>query len=136
MSPIRLSEQARYPSDWLVIRARILARADNRCEFLRADGSRCNAPNHERIARSVKDPERWWPLVEAEQFMPWESWRLVLVVLTVAHLNHQPEDCGDDNLRAGCQLHHLRYDVAHHQQNAARTRRTKKGNGELFEAGA
>jgi hypothetical protein len=34
----------------------------------------------------------------------------VKVVLTVAHLNHDPADCRDENLRAGCQLHHLRYD--------------------------
>jgi len=55
------------------------------------------------------------------------------VVLTVAHLNHQPEDCADVNLKAMCQRCHLRYDVPHHQRNAAATRRAAKGNRELFE---
>lgn len=33
------------------------------------------------------------------------------VVLTIAHLNHNPADCRDENLRALCQLHHNRYDI-------------------------
>ncbi|MCM0001103.1 MAG: hypothetical protein NBV68_17150, partial [Erythrobacter sp.] len=34
-----------------------------------------------------------------------------IVVLTVAHFNHQPEDCADDNLRAWCQRCHNTYDA-------------------------
>jgi len=45
------------------------------------------------------------------------------VVLTTAHLNHTPEDCRDENLRAMCQGCHLHYDRAHHAETAARTRR-------------
>ena len=33
------------------------------------------------------------------------------VVLTVAHLDHIPENCGDDNLLAMCQRCHNRYDM-------------------------
>lgn len=44
------------------------------------------------------------------------------VVLTVAHLNHTPEDCDDNNLKAMCQGCHLHYDIDHHQQTAQRTR--------------
>jgi hypothetical protein len=29
-----------------------------------------------------------------------------MVVITIAHLNHTPEDCADDNLAALCQLCH------------------------------
>jgi hypothetical protein len=32
-------------------------------------------------------------------------------VLTVAHLNHDPQDCRDENLKAFCQRCHLRYDA-------------------------
>jgi hypothetical protein len=60
------------------------------------------------------------------------QWAKGTVVLTVAHLDHQPENCADDNLKAMCQRCHLRYDVPHHQRNAAATRRTKKQNHELF----
>lgn len=56
----------------------------------------------------------------------------VQVVLTVAHLNHQPEDCRDENLMALCQYHHLKLDAPLHRANAAKTRRLKKGNLELF----
>lgn len=48
------------------------------------------------------------------------------VVLTVAHLDHNPANCADDNLRALCQRCHLRYDAEHHRKNAARTRAMKK----------
>lgn len=54
-------------------------------------------------------------------------------VLTVAHLNHQPEDCRPENLKAMCQRCHLRYDHDHHQQNAYQTRRKNKAARELFE---
>lgn len=53
-------------------------------------------------------------------------------MLTVAHLNHQPADCRDENLKAMCQRCHLRYDRDLHVMNSARTRRSKKNNGELF----
>ena len=56
------------------------------------------------------------------------------IVLTVAHLDHQPENCSDSNLKAMCQRCHLRYDVKHHQANASATRRAKKQNGELFDS--
>ena len=36
------------------------------------------------------------------------------VVLTVAHLDHDPSNCADDNLEAMCQRCHLRYDQHHH----------------------
>jgi hypothetical protein len=54
------------------------------------------------------------------------------VVLTVAHLNHTPEDCRDENLKAMCQRCHLRYDLKHHQQNAYQTRRKGKAAKDLF----
>jgi hypothetical protein len=38
------------------------------------------------------------------------------VVLTVAHLDHQPEHSTDDNLLAMCQACHLAYDAEHHAQ--------------------
>ena len=42
--------------------------------------------------------------------------------LTVAHLNHTPEDCRPENLKAMCAGCHLRYDAKHH----AETRRVRK----------
>lgn len=128
--PIRASERPRYPKDWPSIRRRIIARAGDRCEFFCADGTRCNAPNGVVVFRAIANSERWAD-GDAEVIAV-GAWNPVKVVLTVAHLNHQPEDCRDENLMAGCQLHHLRYDVGHHKQTAAATRRSRKKNGELF----
>lgn len=45
------------------------------------------------------------------------------VVLTMAHLDHDPGNCDDDNLVALCQRCHLSYDAELHAQHAAETRR-------------
>jgi hypothetical protein len=117
MSPIRPSERARYPSEWSAISARIRARSDGRCECEGECGLHREHPGPRRCTERHGRPARW---------------ARGRVVLTVAHLNHQPEDCSDENLKTMCQRCHLRYDRAHHQRNAARTRRTRKQNRELF----
>lgn len=53
-------------------------------------------------------------------------------MLTVAHLNHTPEDCDPGNLRAMCQGCHLHYDREHHSQTAAATlRKAREDAGQL-----
>lgn len=47
------------------------------------------------------------------------------VILTVAHLDHNPSNCARENLRAWCQRCHLTYDAALHAANAAATRARK-----------
>ena len=37
--------------------------------------------------------------------------RIVRIILTVAHLDHVPENCADDNLKALCQRCHNLYDA-------------------------
>lgn len=75
---------------------------------------------------------------EARQFAADASWGCpddppqIVIVLTVAHLNHQPEDCRPENLAAMCQRHHLAYDHDHHRANAQATRRARSGTLELF----
>lgn len=108
MSPIRASERSRYPANWAAISQRIRMRSGNRCEGVPGQPP-CGVLNGERH-----------PITGS------------IVVLTVAHLDHQPEHCEDDNLRALCQRCHNRYDRPHRQRNAATTRRASKRNGELF----
>ena len=62
--------------------------------------------------------------------------KIIMIVLTIAHLDHQPENCADDNLRAWCQRHHLGYDREHHQRNAHATRRAKANTVDMFEVPA
>jgi len=60
------------------------------------------------------------------------KWARGRVVLTVAHLDHRPENCADENLKALCQRCHLRYDAEHHQANARKTRHSKRAVRDMF----
>ena len=48
------------------------------------------------------------------------------------HFDEYPENCADENLRAWCQRHHLRYDAKHHAETAYATRRARANTHELF----
>ena len=54
------------------------------------------------------------------------------VVLTIAHLDHDPGNSDPGNLRAMCQRCHNAYDAPHRRANAARTRRRRRACGDLF----
>lgn len=106
MSPWKKSE---YPSNWDEIRARIIARAGNRCE-----GSpkypECRAENHK--------PH---PVTGSK------------VVLTIGHMDHDKEnrEVSDDRLRAWCQKCHLGFDIKIHAENRKYGRNHKKNNLKL-----
>jgi len=103
VSPISPSQRKRYPRDWPTISLRIRSeRAGWFCECLgecgRHDGwclERHGRPHSVTSSR---------------------------VVLTVAHLDHTPENCDPDNLRAMCQRCHLAYDRHHHAETRRQTR--------------
>lgn len=102
--PILPENRPLYPSDWALISRRIrVERAGERCEW---EG--CGAVNG-----------RPHPLTGSR------------VVLTCAHLDHDPQNCDEANLAAWCQLHHNRYDREHRRQ----TRRARRAWRDLF-AGA
>ncbi|MBQ1122610.1 hypothetical protein [Streptomyces sp. B15] len=104
--PIRPENRDRYPKDWPTISRRIRQeRAAGRCECF----GECGRGTH--VGRC--------PNVNGGAAYATGS----RVVLTVAHLNHMPEDCRDENLRAMCQGCHLHYDRDHHRETAAATRR-------------
>jgi hypothetical protein len=77
-----------------------------------------------------------WTYGAARAFIDRWAWadddRPLVIVLTVAHLNHEPEDCRPENLAAMCQRHHLAYDAHHHKQTAYRTRKAAACTGDLF----
>ena len=106
--PIRKSERHRYPKNWKQIADSIRERAGYRCE---------GSPAYPdcRVEHMKPHPERGH-----------------LVRITVAHLDHKPENCDPSNLRAWCERCHFKYDEAHHARNAAATRRARLNNRELF----
>ena len=136
--PIKPENRARYPANWKEIREQILARAGNCCE-------QCKVPNGKRIARGAGPFLGTFQIDTAEVFdaetgeyiasvrmSEFQVKNMVTIVLTIAHLDHTPENCDPSNLRALCQMHHLRHDAAHHAETARETRRARLNNLELF----
>jgi len=136
--PIKPENKARYPANWKEIRAAILERAGHCCE-------QCKVPNGKRIARGTGPFADTFQAETAEVFdaetgeyiasvrmSEYQVKNMVTIVLTIAHLDHQPENCDPSNLRALCQMHHLRHDAAHHAESARQTRRSALNNLELF----
>lgn len=113
----------RYPPNWREISQRVRDRAGQRCEW---EG--CGAPNGARIVREPGNPEayRIVPSSRDGDTPVLDDERAIRVVLTVAHLDHDPSSADESRLRAWCQLHHLRYDATLHGRNAAETRRRKR----------
>ena len=115
--PIRPSERARYPKDWRAISLAIRERAGQRCE---CEGE-CG------LHRTNPGPRRCIEINGAIGVHTRGK-----IVLTVAHLDHTPENVDPSNLKAMCQRCHLRYDAAHHAKNSAATRRAKAAQRPLF----
>lgn len=121
--PIKTQNRHRYPRNWKQVRAAVLERAGNRCEF-------CGVENYAMGYRDQRGEfVKLQPTPHGFKYAPPDA---IKIILTVAHLDHQPENCDMANLRALCQRCHLQYDTKHHQRNAAATRRAKRGNLELF----
>jgi 5-methylcytosine-specific restriction endonuclease McrA len=59
----------------------------------------------------------------------------VKIVLTVAHLDHTPENCADDNLKALCQKCHNGYDAQTRANGIKQRNREKCALGDLFNGG-
>ncbi|MCX7031137.1 MAG: hypothetical protein NTU62_13605 [Spirochaetes bacterium] len=106
--PIRPEMRDRYPSDWPEIRARILAMAENCCE---------GSPQHPDCRAKNHEPH---PITGA------------YVVLTIGHLDHNPENCADENLRAWCQLCHNGYDMPVRARGRQQRQDKAAGVRELF----
>lgn len=90
-------ERERYPKDWKAIATAVKEEADWKCEEC---GKQCRRPGEPFVSH--------------------------VLTLTVAHLNHTPEDCRRENLKALCAPCHLRYDAKHHAET--RRRRANDAN--------
>lgn len=102
--PIRPENRDRYPANWPDIALAIKQRADWRCECR----GECGRGTHEGRCPNVHKQSAYGTGSR--------------VILTVAHLNHTPEDCRPEVLRAMCQGCHLHYDREHHAETRRRTR--------------
>jgi len=105
--PISAERMKLYPGggthsrEWKTFRASLLERADSRCE---------GTPQH--------------PDCRAENGKPHPETGGI-VVLTIAHMDHDESHADPDRCRALCQRCHNKWDAPHRKVNAARTRRRK-----------
>jgi hypothetical protein len=96
--PIKPENRALYPADWKSLAFAHKERTSWRCE---------GSPKYPDCRALHGHPH---PVTGSK------------VVVTVAHLDHDPRNSDDANLRVWCQRCHLTYDAAHHAANAAATR--------------
>lgn len=83
--------------------------------------------NWKQIAFEIKDGSGWICAKCGKQCRkPGEPFDTHKRTLTVAHLNHIPEDVSPDNLMPMCAPCHLRYDAKHHAETR-RNRRKESG---------
>lgn len=85
--PVRPENRSRYPSDWKALTVYLKGLRQWQCE---------GSPAHPDCRADHGQPH------------PFTGSR---VVLTVAHLDHQPENCDLSNLRVWCQRCHNTYDA-------------------------
>lgn len=112
--PIRPENRDRYPANWPDIAkaakdaAQWLCICDGRCGWRNCGA---NAGGFFKCYAEHGEPH---PITGTT------------AVLTVAHLDHTPEHCDDDNLMPMCQGCHLSYDRQHHAETARATREAAK----------
>lgn len=117
--PIKAENKKLYPKNWKEIRQRILERAGNKCEF-------CGVENH-AVGYRNKDGEFVKSVGMQQEADELDGEKLFKIVLTVAHLDHDPTNCDPSNLRALCQKCHNNYDKEHRKQTRRKTLEEKRG---------
>ncbi len=142
--PIRPENRSRYPADWkTVIVPAVRERSGNICE-------ECGVKNHELGGRLPGG--RWmkaeptgdnglrltWPELGTYHWCSdgerREVLRIIRIVLTVAHLDHDDLETRDiTRLRHWCQRCHNRYDAKMRAEGIKARRRATAADGDLFE---
>lgn len=121
-------DYAEYHPKWSLISYLIrFVRARNRCE-------KCGVANHSTILktdRSAPGPQQWgmfndllrrdYSKAQARKLMGF-----TLIVLTVAHLDHNKKNNRFWNLAALCQRCHLKHDIKQHAENRKYGRNWKR----------
>lgn len=116
--PITKEQKKLYPKNWRAISAQVRSEAGQRCET-------CGAKNHAWIYRDPDGTPHEADGFYLDQLVA-EGVKVTRIILTVAHLDHNPRNSRRENLKALCQRCHLRLDQKQHRVNSARTRLRKK----------
>lgn len=125
--PINPELKHLYPHDWKAISLRIrFERAGGKCE-------RCSAPHGKW--RRADDLNRFFDSLEDAVLVNELDYTTPVsrIVLTTAHLNHNPADNCEENLAALCQRCHLAHDLKHHLLSRRINQEKAVGQLRLFE---
>lgn len=140
--PVRPERLKHYPGgslsspEWQAIRERIRARAGNVCEQCgvknhalggrRSDGrfleARPLGDNGLRLVWPQPGTDAWCGADDAAQLL-----RIIRIVCTVAHVDHDESNNGDENLAFWCQRCHNRHDARHRARSRAMNRHRDAG---------
>lgn len=143
--PIKPENRGLYPKDWPAISQEVRRRASWCCQH-----PGCTAQQYQvGVWRRVAGGAHAWEVIEPKAASysaarqraaeitfarfgdgPADE-KLIVIVLTVAHLDHDPANCAPENLAAMCQRHHLAYDQQHHAETAYMSRKAGLNNLEL-----
>ena len=111
-----LTNRGQYPKNWKQIVAEIRKRSGNRCECVGEcglhDGRDLFFPKAKRCEEVNGQPAKW---------------ARGKIMLTTAHLCHNPRCARRKHLKHMCQRCHLRFDLELHKRNSAITRKRAAG---------
>jgi len=102
--PIKEENKHLYPKNWEEIRQKILDKCKQKCE-------ECGVQNlvygwRNNLGQFITEPQEELALKRELGF------RIIRIVLTVAHLDHNPRNNLPNNLKALCQRCHFQHDRA------------------------
>ena len=133
--PIRPENKHLYPKNWDDIREKILARANNKCEL-------CGLENHKlgfrdktgKFFKLTKDEKKGYLDGDHDHVLDeyGDEYKIFKVILTVAHLNHDPTDNKPKNLKALCQKCHNSHDAKTRAINRKKRVSEKSGQKTLW----
>lgn len=122
--PIRPENKALYPRNWKAIRQQMIDRAGNQCEW-------CGVKNGAVGYRDKNGLFQVCDEFEADVAALVDGLKVFRVVLTVAHLDHDPTHNFPDNLKVLCCQCHNRHDAGYRGRGRMERRKEKRALGKL-----
>lgn len=128
-------DRSKYPPEWEAISRAVRDRADDACEI-------CGVKNYsvgfwrDEVFQAVSE-EPSYTAAKAFQLslqIARPNAKIVVIVLTCAHLNHDTTDNRPENLAILCQRHHNRHDVEFRKANRKASSLARRAAGSLFPA--
>lgn len=120
----------KYAKNWKTeIRPAVLKRANSCCELCDIENYAIGIRQFDgTFSEMPKDTDVDLQKFHAEAM----GFKIIKIVLTIAHLDHDINNNDMSNLMAMCQKCHLGYDKKHHIKNASNTRKLKSKQIDLF----